>query len=144
MTAETERGTAPTDGEGESDENHRESSDRLERVVAVASIAFTVLLLSFIVWQGATTGAGATPTATVEAVESPPYGDGGPERLRVTVRLENRGGSGIESVTVAVECGETPRRVQFTNVPGGGHKTATVLCPVGSVPTAAVESWTEH
>jgi hypothetical protein len=144
VTAETERDAAPADGEGESDGDAREASDRLERVVAVASIASTVLLLSFIIWQEATTGAGVIPTATVESVESPPHGDGGAERLRVTVRLENQGASGIESATVAVGCGDARRTVQFTHVPGDGHETATVTCPVGTTPTAAVESWTEY
>jgi hypothetical protein len=144
MIAETERDAAATDGGDESDENDREASERLERVVAVVSIAFTVLLLSFVLWQGATTGSGAIPTATVERVESPPHGDGGPERLRVTVRLENQGEGGIESATVAVECGDARRTVQVTHVPGDGHKTATVTCPVGTTPTAAVESWTDY
>jgi hypothetical protein len=143
MTAEPERRTAQTDAD-ESDGNDQGASERLERVVAVGSIAFTVLLLSYIIWQGATTGAGAISTVTVERVESPPHGDGGPEGLRVTVRLENQGGRGVESATVAVECGDARRTVQFTHVPGDGHETATVTCPVGTTPTAAVESWTEY
>lgn len=145
MTAEPERDTATTAEGDDSDENEtgREASDRLERVVAVVSITVTVLLLSFVVWQGATTQPGAAPVATVERVESPPFADGGPERLRVTVRLENRGGTGIESATVAVECGDARRTVRFTHVPGDGHETARVTCPVGTAPTTAVESWTE-
>jgi len=118
-------------------------SDRLERVVAVGGIVFTVCLLSFVLWQGATTQSGAIPAATVESVASPPYDDGGPERLRVTVRLDNQGEHGIEHATVAVECGSARRTVQFSHVPGGGQKTATVTCPVGTTPTAAVETWIE-
>lgn len=144
MSSERQRDTTPTAEGGESDEDDTDTSERLEQAVAVVSIAFAVLLLSFVLWQGATTQAEATPTATVESIESPPFGDGGPEQTRVAVRLENRGGSGIESATVAVQCGDAGRAIQFTHVPGGGHKTAMVVCPVGTTPTAAVESWTQN
>lgn len=138
------------DGEGDdssgrdhSDGAETQENERLERIVAVISVTFTVLLLCFVLWLGVTTSEGAVPSAAVESVESPPYGDGGPEHLRVTVRLENRGESGIDAAVVAVECGSAVRTVRFTHVPGDGHETATVTCPVGTTPTATVENWNE-
>jgi hypothetical protein len=132
-----------SDGAG-SNEDGRDPSDRLERVVATVSVAFTVVLLAFVLWQAATTPSEAVPTASIETVETPPYRDSGPETLRVTVRFDNEGGVGIESATVGVECGGADRTLQFDHVPADGYKTTTVTCPVGSEPSVTVESWTDN
>ncbi|WP_380677040.1 hypothetical protein [Salinigranum sp. GCM10025319] len=129
--------------EDESTDDRRDPSDRLERLVSGVSVAFTLVLLSYVLWQGATAPAGAAPTASVESVESPPYDDGGPATLRVTVRIENRGGTGLESVVVGLDCGDAERTIRFAHVPGNGHRTATATCPIDTTPTAIVESWTD-
>jgi hypothetical protein len=130
-------------GSDDAGDGGRDPSARLERLVAGISVAFTLLLLGYVLWQGAATPEGAVPAASVEAVESPPYDDRGPDRLRVTVRIENHGGTGIESAVVGVDCGEAERTIRFTHIPGGGYKTATVTCPLETTPTVTVETWIE-
>lgn len=139
MTAGNDDASAEED-EGDDDVA---TSDRLERVVVAVSVGFTALLLAFTLWQAAMSPDEVVPTASIEAVEPTPSSDERPERLRVTVRIDNRGGAGLETATVAVDCGTAERTLQFSYVPGNGHKTATVVCPTGTTPTATVESWTE-
>ena len=117
--------------------------DWLERVVAGLSVAFTLFLLGALVLQAMTTPTVPVPSATVQSVESPPFDDRGPSQLRVTVQFVNQGGTGIELATVGVQCGAVHRSVEFEYVPATDHKSAMVTCPVGTRPTATVETWME-
>lgn len=111
----------------------------LERVIVVASVLLILGTLGYIAWQAAGTSTTADPIAIVEAVEPTSSG----ERLHVAVRLDNRRGTGLTSVQVAVRCGVTERSLEFTHVPAGGHRTGSVVCPAGTTPEAVVETWIE-
>lgn len=122
------------DGSGESD-----WGSRLEQVIIVLSVVLLVTTLGFIAWQAAMTSEVADPVATIETVETREDG----ESLRVGVQLDNRRGAGLQSVTVGVECGATEQTLEFTHVPAGGYRRASVICPAGTTPETAVETWME-
>lgn len=96
-------------------------------------------LIGFIAWQAAMTSEVADPVATIETVETREDGDS----LRVGVQLDNRREAGLQSVTVGVECGATEQTLEFTHVPTGGYRRASVICPAGTTPETAVETWME-
>lgn len=100
-------------------------------------------MLGYLVSQALVAPTAADPTATVDSVE--PLGSDEQEtgNIRVTVSLENRGETGLSSVEVVVQCGDTERSLEFTHVPARGHRTGTVICSQGTTPTASVTTWIE-
>lgn len=108
-----------------------------EKIVMVASVAFTVALFGFALWQ-ALTGPGAlAPTATV--VSSQPVQDGG---VQYTIELRNPGDVGLVSATVEAACTDPPAEIVFENVPADGRRSGTVVCPAGTDdPAVSVSSW---
>lgn len=110
-----------------------------EKVVIVVSVLFTVLLFGFAIWQSLT-GAGAVAPA-VDLTEGEETADG----VRYTVELRNEGDVGLVSVTVLVRCTDPPTSFTFDNVPAGGRRVGTVVCPPGtSDPTVSVVSWVQE
>lgn len=103
----------------------------------VVSVAVTVLLFGYVAWQAATVPADGVPEATVTGVET--TGDG---RVAVEVELTNAGRTGLESVSVGVDCAE--EEIDFQHVPANGRRSGVVVCPAGTEePSAEVNSWIE-
>lgn len=126
-----------SDDEERGDESGTEDVPFFEKVVMVVSVLFTLSLLGFAIWQ-ALTGAGAVAPA-VGLAGSEETADG----VRYTVELRNRGDVGLASVTVAVQCTDPPTTLTFENVPAGGRRVGTVVCPSGtSDPTVSIVTWT--
>lgn len=113
-----------------------EGVSRIEFAVIVASVAFTVLLFSTAVWYAATGPTGVNPSARVTDTQR--RGDG----VAVTVELVNVGDVGLVQTTVEVTCADRSAQLQFENVPAGGRRTGTVVCPSGGTdPEASVVNW---
>lgn len=130
------REAAPDDAEEAADEVAH-SVLAVERTVLVASVVVTVLLLGFLAYSAATTPETAPPS--VEVVGAAPTGNG-TDHVRVAVT--NHGGTGLEVVTVAVDCGDVATEMGFRNVPATDTATGIVVCPSGADRTVAVRSWT--
>lgn len=131
---ETERG----DG-GDEEDGGPTGADLLERAIVVASVLLIAGMLGYVLWQAAVTPAPADPVASVDAVE--PMSD--TDRQRVTVRVENRGGTGLTSVRATVECGDLESSLEFAYLSPGGRRSGTVVCPADATPEVAVENWIE-
>jgi len=134
-----------TEREGEGNEADEDSeadggptgADLLERAIVVASVLLIAGMLGYVLWQAAVTPAPADPVATIDGTE--PMSD--TDRQRVTVRVENRGGTGLTSVRVAVRCGGQESSLEFAYLSPGGRRTGTVVCPAGTTPEVVVETW---
>ena len=113
------------------------TADALERVIVLVSVIVITMMLGYVAWQAVATSEAVDPNATV--VEVQPTTDG--DRLHVTVRLANEGGAGLSSAKVAVQCGTEARLLTFEHVPAGGQQAGTVVCPAGTTPEVAVETW---
>ena len=109
----------------------------VEKTVLVVSVVLTVLLLGFLAYSAATTPETAPPT--VEVVGATGTGNG---TDRVRVALTNHGGTGLETATVAVECGDVSTEMAFENVPATNTATGIVVCPAGTERNVTVRSWT--
>lgn len=129
------------DDEGaETDEGfYLNGADLLEWAIVVASVLLVLGTLVFVGLQATGTTANGVPSATVEGVEPMPGPDA--DRSQVRVRLDNRRGAGLSTVSVTVHCGDAVRSLSFEHVPAGGHRTGTVVCPGDSTPVAEVVSW---
>lgn len=110
-----------------------------ERLLMAVSVAFTLLLFAFALWQGVTTPTAAEPTASVAGTETLPDGD-----VRVAVVLRNAQDTGLVLATVEVDCGTPPPELTFEHVPADDVRTGHVRCPPGTeAPNATVSAWTE-
>lgn len=119
----------------------QDGGELLELTIVVASALLIAVALGYVGWQATVTTADGVPTATVEAIEPMPASDD--DRRRVTVRLDNRHGTGLSSVQVAIQCGDAERSLAFAHVPADGGRTGTVVCPAGTTPVAEVVTWIE-
>ncbi|WP_255196178.1 hypothetical protein [Halorarius litoreus] len=125
------------------DDTSNETSDELpsistvELVVMVVSVVFTVSLFLFATWQ-AVTGAGmAAPVVGVTETSVEPGGT-----VVYTLELRNPGSVGLVRATVSAACASPPVTLTFENVPAGGRRVGTVVCPAGTTdPQLTVESW---
>jgi uncharacterized protein (TIGR02588 family) len=115
------------------------TGDALERAIVAVSVVVIAAMLGYVAWQAVSTSETVDPVASVDGVEPTTDGD----RLRVTVRLDNRRGTGLSSVGIAVQCGNETRSLTFEHVPAGSYRTGKVVCPAGTSPKAAVETWME-
>lgn len=110
-----------------------------ERILVAASVIFTVVLFSFVLWQAATTPTTAEPTATVTGTETLPSGD-----VKVSVSFRNAQDIGLVIATVEVDCDTPPPELTFEHVPADDRRAGYVICPPGTTnPTATVSTWTE-
>lgn len=110
-----------------------------EKVAMAASVLFTLSLFGFALWHSFTGAGTAAPTVGVAGSEETPTG------VRYTVELRNPGDVGFVSVTVRAGCTDPPTEVTFENVPAGGRRRATVVCPPGtSDPAVSVLTWMEE
>lgn len=137
----TDDGPGESDGSDDDPDQGGPSTDgarsRVEVLVMVASVALTVALFAFVVWNGVAGVDGATPAVTVERAGTTDDG-----RTLHDVRFSNPGDRGVERATAIVSCGDRPREVTFEHVPPNGHREATVACPAGAgEPGADVVSW---
>lgn len=108
----------------------------VERTVLVTSVVVTVLLLGFLAYSAATTPETAPPSVGV--VGTTPTGNG---TVDVRVALTNHGGTGLETATVAVECGDVSTEMEFVEVPASNTATAVVVCPADAERSVTVRSW---
>lgn len=116
-----------------------ESVPLFEKVVMVASVLFTLSLFGFAIWHSLTGASAAAPAVGV--TESEATVDG----VQYTVELRNEGDVGLVSATVVVRCTDPPTTFTFANVPAGGHREGTVVCPAGtSDPTVSVVTWVQE
>ena len=109
----------------------------VEKTVLVASVVITLLLLGFLAYSAVTTPETAPPT--VEVVGATATGNG---TDRVRIALTNHGGTGLETATVSVECGDVSTEMAFENVPATNTATGIVVCPTGTERNVTVRSWT--
>jgi uncharacterized protein (TIGR02588 family) len=108
-----------------------------EWAVMVVSVAVTLLLFGYVAWHAATAPPGATPEAAVAEAET--IEDG---RLAVTVEVHNPGRTGLDRVTVSVDC--TDESLQFDHLPTDDRRRGTLVCPANATePSATVENWIE-
>lgn len=108
-----------------------------EKIVIVASVLFTAGLFGFAAWQ-ATTGAGAA-APEVGAIGHSTAPDG---QVVYTVELRNPGDIGLVQATVTAGCTDPPTQLTFENVPAGGRRTGTIVCPPGTTdPRVSIDSW---
>jgi len=127
-----------SDGDSDGDQE-AEDIPRLETAFMVVSVLFTCSLFGFAVWQSLTGAGAAAPTVNVTGAQSVQDG------VRYDVELRNDGDVGLVSATVRVGCVDPPTALTFENVPGGGSRRATVVCPAGtSDPAVAVVTWVEE
>ncbi|MFD1512121.1 hypothetical protein [Halomarina rubra] len=109
----------------------------LETALSVLSVAFTVALFAFVLYQTVSTPMAADPTVRVLATETTDSGE-----VLVTVELRNQQGSGLASATVEVACDDPAPDVTFEHVPADGTEEGVVRCPADSNTTdAAVATW---
>jgi len=118
-----------------------DGANLLERTIVVASVLLVLGTLGFVGLQAVGTTADGVPSATVERVEPMPGPDA--DRSQIHVRLDNRRGTGLSTVSVTVRCDDATRSLSFEHVPAGGHRTGTVVCPDGSTAVAEVVTWQE-
>lgn len=103
------------------------------------SVALTLALFAFVVWQAMTTPTGIPPQASVVGTQSMPDGS-----VEVTVRLDNPSDVGLQMATVEVDCTSPPPEIQFQNVPADDYQVGYVRCPGGtSGPDASISWWIE-
>lgn len=108
-----------------------------EWAVLALSVAVTLLLFGTVAWHAAVTPPNATPEATVTDVQE--LDDG---RVAVTVEVRYEAGTGLESVTAAVDCAD--ESITFTHVPAATSRSGRLVCPADtSSPSAAVVRWVE-
>lgn len=108
-----------------------------EWAVMAISVALTLALFGYVAWHAATTPADGPPEASVAGTE--PTEDG---RLAITVEVANDGRTGLESVTVGVDC--AVESITFQHVPADARRRGVVVCPPDSeAPSADVRSWIE-
>ena len=129
-------------GDGERNGGGRsegEGPGTVEKIVMVLSVAFTVALLAFVLWQALTTPTGVDPTASIVDTQLM-SGDG----VRVTVQFTNPSDIGVEMALVEVDCTSPPTGVEFQHVPAEDYQEAKVVCPEGTTdPNASVTWWME-
>lgn len=108
------------------------------------SVAVTLLLFGFLAWQAATVPADGTPTATVTGTQPTDHGQA------VAVEVSNPAATGLESVTVGVDCANgsnaTPivQSIAFEHLPAKASRRGVVVCPTGAEdPSASVHTWIE-
>ena len=110
-----------------------------EKAVMVASVVFTLSLFGFAIWQSLTGASAVVPAADLTGSEETADG------VRYTVELRNRGDTGLVSATVEVRCTDPPTTLTFQNVPAGGRRVGTVVCPPGtSDPAVSVVAWIQE
>lgn len=138
----SEMGASDTDDDTATEEGIA-GGDLLEISTMVLSAILLVGLLGYIASQAIVAPTAAEPKATIDSVERLPPESPQAGNVRVTVRLENKGETGLSSVEVAVQCGSVERSLLFTHVPARGDRTGIVICPQGTTPDASVVSWIE-
>ncbi|MFC7141851.1 hypothetical protein ACFQMA_18700 [Halosimplex aquaticum] len=108
-----------------------------ELAVVTVSVAVTLALFGYIGWHAATTPANVPPEVSVTGTQT--MDDG---RVRVTAELYNPSATGLDTVTVGVDCGDTP--ITFRHVPTAARVSGTFVCPAGTDdPSVSVENWVE-
>lgn len=133
----TDEPTGDRGSDGQSSDD--EESSWAERLLVAVSAGFTLLLLSYVVWQSMMIPVTAEPTATITETESLSSGD-----LKVTVELRNAQYVGLVMATVEVDCATPPPEITFEHVPADDRRTGFVVCPSGTQqPNVTVSTWTE-
>lgn len=122
-----------SDGDGDA-----ESPPAVETVVMIAGVVMTLVLFGYVGVHAVAGPENVPPSAGVENVNRTADG------VRVGVLFDAGGDAGLESATVAVDCGNSTETVEFRNVPANDRQRATVVCPPNaSDPTARVVSYIE-
>lgn len=125
------------DGDRESDEEQNQGSSAAEKVLTGISIAFTVLLFSYVALQAVQPPDGTHPQAHVVGTDEASNGS-----VVVRVELTNAGNAGLISATVETDCERPPPDVTFEYVPAGDRERGTLVCPAGTTrPNVSVSSW---
>lgn len=109
----------------------------LEKVVMALSVLLTVFLFGFAAWHASMGPDVSAPEVRVTETNVTADGD-----VIYIVELRNPGDVGIVRATVVADCRDPPIRLTFENVPSGGRRLGTVVCPPGaSTPRLSIESW---
>lgn len=108
-----------------------------EKVLTGISVVVTLLLFGYVAWHAVQSPSGAQPQ--VEVVDTERLAN---ESVLVHVEFANAGDQGLLSATAEVTCAQPPPDVTFENVPAGGVKQATLVCPPGTAnPDVDVSAW---
>lgn len=117
-----------------------QSPSMAETAVMLVSALFTLLFLSFALWQAVAAPAGGTPTVRVADTRTTASGD-----VVVIVELRNTQEVGLSRATVEAECTTPPTDLTFEHVPAGGRRTGRMVCPPGTEdPKVSLASWIER
>lgn len=108
-----------------------------EKVLTVISVAFAVLLFSYVAWQAVQPPDGTQPQVEVVGTDEAANGS-----VVVHVELTNPGNAGLISATAEASCGQPPPDVTFEYVPAGGREQGVLVCPLGTTrPDVSVSAW---
>lgn len=106
-----------------------------EWIVVAVSVVVTLSLFGYVAWHAATTPDHARPEASIVGTQT--VDDG---RSVVTVELYNPGSTGLESVTVSVDC--SSESITFQHVPTDARLSGTFVCPaVADDPSVSIQTW---
>lgn len=125
-----------SNGGGDGQGTEKSGPSTAEKVVMAISVAFTLALVAFVVFQAMTTPTGVPPQASVVGTQ-PMAGDS----VEVAVRLDNPSDIGLQRVAVEVDCTSPPPEIQFQHVPADDYQVGYVVCPTGTADPGANVSW---
>lgn len=122
------------------DTDDTQSISTAEKGVMIVSTVLTGLLFAFAIWQAFAGMGPAVPEVEAVGVTRSPTGG-----VVYTLELRNPGETGLISATVEAACTEPPTELTFANVPAGGRREASVVCPRGTrSPEVSIVSWIER
>lgn len=107
------------------------------RAFMAASTLVTLSLLGYVLVQALQSSADTVPEARVIATAVDDDGS-----VLVTVEVQSPGGVGLIEATVEVDCKTPAPSLTLQEIPAGGRRVGTLVCPPGTVdPRASVASW---
>lgn len=123
-------------GDGSSNGNETSTA---EKAVTAISVAFTVLLIAFVVWQAVTATSSGAPQVRLLETSAMESGD-----VRVYVEVTNPQDIGLETVIVEANCTTPPPELTVEHVPAGGREVGYLVCPPGATnPDVSAAAWQE-
>lgn len=133
-------GTNGSDGDAnDGGDGSNGGTSAAEKAVMAVSVAFTVLLLAYVLWQAVTATSVGAPSARVLGTTTMESGD-----VRVHVEVTNPQDVGLETVIVEANCDTPPPDLTVEHVPAAGREVGYLVCPSGTTrPNVSVSAWQE-
>jgi hypothetical protein len=125
------------DSEQNDQENEPQGLSTAEKVITAISVAFTVLVFSYVAWHAVKPPDGTHPEVEVVGTEQADDGS-----VLVHVVFEGFGDRGLASATVEADCEQPPPKLTLEHIPADGRERGTLVCPPGTTdPSVSVSSW---